>query len=129
MNLNELRASRPHNRERVERIKAEMAATERNYRLREIRESLGETQTDLADRIGVKQARISNLERGRLSAAKVETVQRYVEALGLDLVIAARLPDGTSFPIGAYEVESDRPIGAEKHGSREQAGTEYSQPV
>ena len=99
MNLDELRSSRPHDRDNVERIKTDMRRTEQLYRLRELRESLGLTQTVLAERIGVGQARISNLEKGELGTAKLETVQRYLEALGLDLELTALQPDGTRIPI------------------------------
>lgn len=99
MNLDELRASRPHSRENVERIKSEMALAEHLYKLRELREALGLTQTVLAERVGVGQTRISNLEKGELSSAKIETVRRYLDALGLDLQISARRPDGSTFPI------------------------------
>ncbi|MET9327249.1 helix-turn-helix domain-containing protein [Tsukamurella sp. NPDC003166] len=99
MNLDELRASRPHDRDNVDRIKSEMRRAEQLHKLRELRESLGITQTVLAERIGVGQARVSNLEKGELSTVKVETVQRYLEALGLDLELVARQPDGTRIPI------------------------------
>ena len=52
------------------------------YRLREIRKSLGVTQVEMAKRLGVTQNRISRIERGDTEHIQIDTVRRYVEALG-----------------------------------------------
>lgn len=51
-------------------------------RLRYIRERQGLSQADLAERSGVTQATISNLETGR--AARFVTMRKLAEALGVE---------------------------------------------
>ncbi|MBY6388584.1 XRE family transcriptional regulator [Rhodococcus erythropolis] len=93
--LNELRSRRPGNRERVDSIRAEMELQTQRYRLRELREAAGLIQTDLADLIGVGQNRVSQMERGNLSTARVETLRKYVEAVGGELELVVKSPDGS----------------------------------
>ena len=50
-------------------------------KLRSIRERQGLSQTDLAERSGVTQATISNLEQGR--PARFVTMRKLAEALGV----------------------------------------------
>ncbi|MCK8477447.1 helix-turn-helix domain-containing protein [Microbacterium aurugineum] len=59
----------------------------RAYRLRELREQLGLSQAQLAERIGVGQRQVSKIENGDLDSARVGTVRKYIEAVGGDLVI------------------------------------------
>lgn len=47
-----------------------------------LREALCLTQTDVAERLNVTQTRVSALERGDVGRASVDTLRRYVEALG-----------------------------------------------
>jgi DNA-binding XRE family transcriptional regulator len=63
------------------------------FRLSVLRERAGVTQTELAARMGVSQPRISQLEKGELSALEVDTVDRYVAALGGRLKIVADFDD------------------------------------
>jgi transcriptional regulator with XRE-family HTH domain len=53
---------------------------------------LGFTQEDLANRLGVQQAAVSRLERR--SDITLSSLRRYVEALGAQLEINVRTPDG-----------------------------------
>ncbi len=62
-------------------------------RLAELRQSRGLSQTELAERAGVKQANISRIE-GR-EDLKISTLTKVVEAMGATLSIRARFPDGT----------------------------------
>jgi len=55
--------------------------------LAERRVALGLTQTDVAERIGVTKSRISQIESGEVST--VETMARYVQALGGQLHVSA----------------------------------------
>jgi predicted transcriptional regulator len=79
--------------ERIEAIGAAMRAEVRAYRLAEIRRSYGLGQSELADRIGVSQSRISRIERGELDRAEISTVRSYVEALGGEIEIVAKFGD------------------------------------
>ncbi len=64
----------------------------RDIRLVELREVLGKTQRDLAEKLGVSQAAISQLENQPDMLLK--TLGKYVEAMGAELVITARFPEG-----------------------------------
>jgi DNA-binding XRE family transcriptional regulator len=64
----------------------------RAVRLAELRQSLGMSQEELAERAGVGQANISRIE-GR-DDLKISTLARIVEAMGASLSIRARFPDG-----------------------------------
>ncbi|MFI6791232.1 helix-turn-helix domain-containing protein [Nonomuraea sp. NPDC050383] len=61
------------------------------YRLAERRKSLGMSQTEVADLMGVTKSRISQIERGEVST--VEAIARYVQALGGQLQISAVFGD------------------------------------
>ncbi|MCA1682102.1 MAG: helix-turn-helix domain-containing protein, partial [Actinobacteria bacterium] len=65
----------------------------RAHRLAEIRRAYGLDQSDVAERIGVSQSRISRIERGELDRSEIATVRSYVEALGGEIVIVAKFGD------------------------------------
>jgi len=65
------------------------AAFELAERVREARERLGITQSELAKRIGSTQPAIARLEAGG-SAPSFETLRRIATALGLELVVELR---------------------------------------
>lgn len=89
--IDDYTAKRPPRRDRVEAHKARMLAEVRAYRLRELREALGMTQADLAERLNVSQRRISDIERGDLDRSQVDTIRRYVEAVGATLRIEVEI--------------------------------------
>jgi predicted transcriptional regulator len=62
--------------------KAKMLAQVQAYRLRELRQALALTQTDVAASLDVSQKRISELERGDVDRTRVDTLRRYARALG-----------------------------------------------
>ncbi|MBB0244261.1 helix-turn-helix domain-containing protein [Streptomyces alkaliphilus] len=62
------------------------------HRLAERRKSLGLTQSDVAELMGVTKSRISQIERGEVST--VEAIARYVAALGGRIQISAVFGDG-----------------------------------
>lgn len=66
-----------------------MEAAERAYRLREIREELGVTQQELAERMAITQPTISALEAGDLDRSGLATLKFYVEALGGTVEVTA----------------------------------------
>ncbi|MGI8868918.1 MAG: type II toxin-antitoxin system RelE/ParE family toxin [Mycobacteriales bacterium] len=87
MSLKDFLAEHPVDRERVEANKERMLSEVRAYRLRELRESAGLTQEQLAQRIGVGQRQVSKIEHGDLDNAKIGTIRSYLEAVGGDLAI------------------------------------------
>lgn len=97
--LDAVLAARPVNRERVEAHKRGMLDEVRAYRLRELREASSLTQVELAHILNVSQNRISRLERGDLEKSQVDTLRRYVEAIGGSLRIEVELGE-ERIPIG-----------------------------
>ena len=65
----------------------------RAYRLREVRETRAMTQVELARDLGVGQSQVSQIEHGEIGRSKVDTLRRYVEALGGELDVQARFGD------------------------------------
>lgn len=61
----------------------------RAYRLRELREESELTQVALAELLQVSQNRVSRIERGELDRTQLDTLRRYVEALGGTLHLQA----------------------------------------
>ena len=57
------------------------------HRLAERRTSLGLTQAEVAQRMGVTKSRVSQIERGEVST--VDVIARYVQAIGGHLQISA----------------------------------------
>ena len=65
---------------------------EEAYKLAEVRRSRNLTQIELADRLGVSQKRVSQVEHGNLSSLRVGTLERYAEGLGGRLRVVIDLP-------------------------------------
>jgi DNA-binding XRE family transcriptional regulator len=63
----------------------------RGHQLAEMRTTAGLTQAELADALGVSQARISKIEHGEISG--IDIVRAYVTALGGSIDVVARLGD------------------------------------
>lgn len=76
---------RERSREKAKRLRAEMP-------LAELREARRLTQETLAGMLGNRQAAVSKIERR--ADMYVSTLRRYVEALGGELEIIARFPEG-----------------------------------
>lgn len=57
-----------------------------NISIRQIREAAGITQAELARRLGITQAAVARWESGRRQA-KIATLHRIAEALGLNLTV------------------------------------------
>jgi len=60
--------------------------------LQELRIARQQTQEQLAQELGIKQAAVSRLERR--TDMYVSTLRRVIQAMGGDLEITARFPDG-----------------------------------
>lgn len=63
------------------------------FRLAQLRENAGVSQTELARRMGVSQPRISQLEQGDPGQMELDTLRRYVGALGGRLRVVADFDD------------------------------------
>jgi DNA-binding XRE family transcriptional regulator len=66
--------------------------------LQELREQQRVSQVELAARLGIRQPTISKIERRE--DVNLSTLRRYIEALGGELQVTARFPDG-AVEIGA----------------------------
>jgi DNA-binding XRE family transcriptional regulator len=61
----------------------------RGHQLAEMRTAAGLTQAELANALGVSQARVSKIEHGEISG--IDVVRSYVAALGGSVDVVARL--------------------------------------
>lgn len=91
--MEELLAKRPVDRAAVNAHKKRMVDEVRAYRLRELREASELTQVELAGRLHVSQNRVSRIEHGDIDRAQVDTLRKYVEALGGHLRVEVELGD------------------------------------
>jgi predicted transcriptional regulator len=63
------------------------------FRLAQLREDVGISQTELAQRMGVSQPRISQLEQGDPGQMELDTIRRYIAALGGRMRVIADFDD------------------------------------
>jgi DNA-binding transcriptional regulator YiaG len=63
------------------------------FRLAQLREDAGVSQTELARRMGVSQPRISQLEQGDPGQMALDTLRRYIAALGGRMRVVADFDD------------------------------------
>ena len=91
--LDEMLAERPVDREKVDAYKKGMLEEVRSYRLRELRERLDLTQVELAKRLEVSQNRVSKIEHGDIERSQLDTLRRYVEAVGGELSVEVKFGD------------------------------------
>lgn len=91
--LNDWLTKRPVNRTAVDAHKNRMLSDIRAYKLRELREAVELTQADLAGLMKVSQNSVSKLERGNIDRTQVDTLRRYVEAIGGSLRIEIEIGD------------------------------------
>lgn len=69
--------------------------------LNAIREALGVTQEELAEKLQIRQSNVSRLERR--SDVQLSTLYDYVHALGGELDVRIRLPDGREVRLRQFE--------------------------
>jgi DNA-binding XRE family transcriptional regulator len=79
-------------RQRIEKRTQELEAE--YLALRELRQLVGITQSEVAQKLGIPQSNVSRLEKS--SDMLISTLRGYVEALGGKLEIAIELPDRPS---------------------------------
>ncbi len=78
--------------ERLAEVEARIQATLAEMRLQELRKARRLSQVALAKKLKAQQATISKLERR--ADMYVSSLRSYVEAMGGELEIVARFPDG-----------------------------------
>lgn len=91
--LDKLLRERPVDRVEVDAQKRRMLEEVRAYRLRELREASDLTQVELAVRLNVSQNRVSRIEHGDIERTQVDTLRKYVEAVGGHLRVEVELGD------------------------------------
>ncbi|UYY83069.1 helix-turn-helix domain-containing protein [Arthrobacter sp. YA7-1] len=91
--IEEMLAKRPVDRVAVDALKKQLLDEVRAYRLRELREASDLTQVELAARLHVSQNRVSRIEHGDIDRAQVDTLRKYVEAVGGRLRVEVELGD------------------------------------
>jgi transcriptional regulator with XRE-family HTH domain len=89
------------------RVDARVRATVARLRLADIREAIGQTQLAMAGRLKLGQASVSKIESA--TDMYLSTLRRYIEALGGELVISARFPEGTVVPIDSLSSAPRKP--------------------
>ena len=85
------------------RAEAEARRLSAALHLAEIRKARGLTQEAIADLLGVSQAEVSKMERR--TELYVGTLQKFIDAMNGELVLAARFADGIEVPIKLAEQE------------------------
>ncbi|NMO02352.1 XRE family transcriptional regulator [Gordonia sp. TBRC 11910] len=95
MTVDEFFDVHPVNEQNVAALKAKMMAEVRGCQLRELREAANVTQVELAALLRVSQNRISRIEKGDIERSQVDTLRRYVEALGGRLKVEVELGGST----------------------------------
>lgn len=76
-----------------ERSRAALRAEQRGYQLAQLRKNTRLTQAQVAATMGVSQARVSQIEHGKVT--EVDAIRGYVEALGGTVDVVARVGDWT----------------------------------
>ncbi len=91
--LDDVLGKRAVDRAAVDEHKRRMLDEVRAYQLRELREAFGLTQVELAGVLDVSQNRVSRLEHGDIERTQVDTLRRYVEAVGGQLHVEVEIGD------------------------------------
>ena len=92
-NLKELLRARPVDRAVVDAHKRRLMEEARAFKLREMREAAELTQNDVAALLQVSQNRVSRIEHGDIERIQVDTLRKYVEAIGGRLRIEVEFGD------------------------------------
>ena len=81
------------NEARIDEHKKQALATVRARRLADLRDAYGLNQAEVAEKLQVSQSRVSRIERGDVEHTQVATLRGFVEALGGELEITAKIGD------------------------------------
>lgn len=93
-NLNDYLEKRGITNDQMEKARRETQAFIDAYNLKQARKASNMTQVELAEAMGVSQNRVSRMENGDLGAMSIDSLRKYVEALGGHIVLLADLPTG-----------------------------------
>jgi DNA-binding XRE family transcriptional regulator len=74
-----------------ERSREQMRAEQRGHQLAELRKHCGLTQAQLAELMGVSQARVSQIEHGKITS--MDMLRSYITALGGTVDVVANVGD------------------------------------
>ena len=118
MKWSELKATLPP--DSIARIDARVRETMSRLRLSDIREAVGHTQVAVAAKLELGQASVSKIE----SAADMylSTLRRYIEALGGELVVSARFPEGTVVSIDSLSSVPKKPARRRAPAKKKKSG-------
>ena len=83
----------PERVEERERSREDLRAEQRGYQLAQLRKNAGLTQAQVAAAMAVSQARVSQIEHGKIT--EMDAVRAYVEALGGTVDVIAHVGDWT----------------------------------
>lgn len=78
---------------RIGEHKKQALAVVRARRLADLRDAYGLNQAAVAEKLRVSQSRVSRIERGDLEHTQVATLRGFIEALGGELEITAKIGD------------------------------------
>lgn len=81
----------------LERARRKTEAMSAALQLSELRNRRGLTQEQLAERLGAHQSGVSRLEKRK--NVHVDTLREVIEAMGGELEITARFPDGEAIKV------------------------------
>jgi len=90
LTLEQILTKRPVNEARTKKLKNQVIMRHTGARLAEIRKSLKITQKALAKRVGIDQSNISRIELGKFSRLELNTLQKYIQALGGEVEVHTR---------------------------------------
>ena len=93
-NLNNYLHKRGISDVKMNRARQETQAIIDAYNLKEARKISNMTQVQVAREIGASQNRVSRMENGDMNAMSIDSLRRYVTALGGELTLVADLPSG-----------------------------------
>ena len=79
--------------ERIAAARMAREAATLGHHLAELRRQRGLTQSEVADKMGISQVRVSHMENGDIDRMQVESIAAYIAALGGHLRLVADIGD------------------------------------
>ena len=97
--LEDFKADHDLDQKTIDERKEQLLEEMRLYELKEARKQQDVTQKQLAERMGVRQKRVSSLESGDVDKTEIRTLRRYLDAIGGRLQVNAIMPDGRTLQL------------------------------